>query len=134
MIELDLDNASVDDVIREYICIRNMLAAERKTFSQLEGVLKSDMEQLSMWLRDLGDKIGTDQFKTKGGVAYRSENKSYRVGNWDDVLDYIKETGNWQMLEKRIGKNATKEIHDETGKIPPGVDFSLEVDFKVRKG
>jgi hypothetical protein len=36
-------------------------------------------------------------------------------------------------LEKRIAKLATKEIYEETGQLPPGVEYEQEIDFVVRK-
>jgi hypothetical protein len=36
-------------------------------------------------------------------------------------------------LEKRVAKNATKEVHDATGHVPPGVEYVAEVEFDVRR-
>jgi hypothetical protein len=60
--------------------------------------------------------------------------KTYvRVGDWAVVLKFIQKTKNWQMLEKRIGKVATMEIMEDTGEIPPGVEYVEEIDFQVNK-
>src|SRR5574337_1245676 len=91
------------------------------------------MEKISMWLRDKGDELGVDSFKTQYGTAYRSIKTSYRVGNWDEFVGWIRDTGNFQCLEKRVAKLATKEIHDESGVVPPGVEYSAEVEFDVRR-
>lgn len=126
-------SAKVNQVIKKYIEIRNHLDATRKAQNELEKELKHNLERLSMWLKEYADKEGVTSVATEYGTAYRVTKDWVRVGNWEDVLAFIKKTGNFQMLEKRIGKLATKEIMDETGKIPPGVEYSQEIEYQVRK-
>lgn len=128
--------ANVDEVVGKVIEIRDKLAAERKRFNNFEAKAKGDIERLEMWLRERADQQGVNGFKTDSGTAYRKTKESYRVGNWDEVLEFIIETGQWQMLEKRIAKNATKEIWDElveSGKAVPGVVYIQEIVFEVRR-
>lgn len=123
----------VDELVKSYVETRNFLATKRQEWEDLERAMKDIMARISMALRDKGDHLGVDSFKTAYGTAYRSVKTSYRVANWDQVLEYIRRTGNYQILEKRVGKLATKEIHDATGEVPPGIDFAAEVEFLVRK-
>ena len=114
---------------------RDELRAKQQAFKLEEDAMKLRMEQISMWLRDKADELGVDSFKTQFGTAYRSVKTSYRVatGGWDAFIGWVKETGNFQCLEKRVAKLATKEIHDDTGAIPPGLDYVAEVEFDVRR-
>ena len=122
----------VADLVKMYIQTRDFLAQERRQFETVEARLNDLLLRLGMCLRDKGDELGVDSFKTEFGTAYRSVKTSYRVGNWDTVWAFIQSSGNYQMLEKRVGKNACKEIHQATGEVPPGVEFSQEVTFNVR--
>jgi hypothetical protein len=36
-------------------------------------------------------------------------------------------------LEKRVAKNAAREIHAAEGAIPPGIDYFAEFEVKVRR-
>ena len=123
---------SVTELVQMYIQTREFLSQEKKAFDTLEANMKDMMSRISMCLRDKGDTLGVDSFKTPFGTAYRNIKKNYRVGNWELTLQYIKDTGNYQILEKRVGKNACKEIHEATGVVPPGVEFSQEVEFNER--
>lgn len=126
---------SIDEAIEAYVNTRDELRAKQQAFKLEEDTMKANMEQISMWLRDKADELGVDSFKTQFGTAYRSVKTSYRVatGGWDNFIGWVKETGNFQCLEKRVAKLATKEIHDDTGEIPPGLDYVAEVEFDVRR-
>lgn len=126
---------SIDEAIEAYVNTRDELRAKQQAFKLEEDAMKANMEQISMWLRDKADELGVDSFKTQFGTAYRSVKTSYRVatGGWDAFIGWVKETGNFQCLEKRVAKLATKEIHDDTGAIPPGLDYVAEVEFDVRR-
>ena len=126
---------SIDEAIEAYVNTRDELRAKQQAFKLEEDAMKLRMEQISMWLRDKADELGVDSFKTQFGTAYRSVKTSYRVatGGWDNFIGWVKETGNFQCLEKRVAKLATKEIHDDTGAIPPGLDYVAEVEFDVRR-
>ena len=125
----------IDEAIAEFVKVRDELAVKRKAFNEYEATHKMYLEKISMWLRDKGDELGVDNFKTRSGTAFRSVKTSYRVAGagWDEFIDWNKETGNFQCLEKRVAKNATKEIHDETGAVPPGIEYHADVEFDVRR-
>lgn len=125
--------ASVDEAIEKYVELRDFMSAETKKYNELEAGIKGELEKISMWLRDKGDALGVDSFKTKCGTAFRSVKTSYRIGAWEEYIEWIKATGNFQCLEKRAAKLAVKEIHDVTGIIPPGLNYSAEVEFSVRR-
>ena len=129
----DISFASIDDAINVYVATRDALAEERKSYNVYEAKAKNYMDRIEMFIKDKADEIGVDSFKTKSGTAYRTVKTSYRVGNWDAYLNWLKETNNFQCLEKRAAKNAVKEIHDETGEIPPGLEYVAEVAFDVRR-
>lgn len=124
---------SVDEAIEKYVELRDFMSAETKKYNELEAGIKGELEKISMWLRDKGDALGVDSFKTNHGTAFRTVKTSYRVGTWDEFISWIKSTGNFQCLEKRAAKLAVKEIHDVTGVVPPGLDYSAEVEFSVRR-
>ena len=125
----------IDDVVARYVELRDELDLKRKEYQEFEKDQKEKMERLSMWLRDKSDDLGVNSFNTPHGTAYRSTKTYARVSNWDKVLKFIQDTGNWQMLEKRIGKLPTIEIIDDLGIEPSdiGVEYGADIDMLVRK-
>lgn len=125
--------SDISSAVGAYVQLRDQLSEERKSWEMHEREVKDEMERISMWLRDKGDELGVDSFNTPHGTAYRNIKHSYRIEDWDTYAKWILETDNLQCLEKRPAKLAVKEIHDETGDIPPGLYQQVEVEFNVRR-
>jgi hypothetical protein len=131
--ENELKGKSIDELVKMGVEIRDELREEGRKFKKFEASAKEMLEKIGMALKAKGDELGVDSFKTSEGTAYRNLKESYRVGVWDKVLPFIIENKYWHMLEKRIGKLATKEIHKSTGTIPPGVEYVVEEVFVIRR-
>lgn len=129
----DVNFSNVADAIETYIKTRDDLDQHRKAYNQYEANAKNYLDRIEMWVKTQADALGVDSLKTSRGTAFRSVKTSYRVGNWDDYITWIKETDNFHCLEKRAAKNAVKEIHDDTGEIPPGLNYHAEVTFDFRR-
>lgn len=129
----DINFANVADAIDTYIKTRDDLDKNRKAFNQYEATAKHYMDRIEMWVKDKADSMGLDSLKTSRGTAFRSVKVAYRVGDWESYIKWIQDTGNFHCLEKRAAKNAVKEIHDETGEIPPGLSYHAEVGFDFRR-
>lgn len=127
-----LAQMKVDELISTYIKARNQLATDRKAYKQREERVKTHMSIISMLLRDRGDIAGVDSFATAEGTAYRNRKETYRVAVWDEVAKYVLETGNIHILQKRVSPNAVKEIRDEAGEAPPGLEHVVTEEFAVR--
>lgn len=129
----DLNFENIDQAIATYIATRDDLDKERKAYNAYEARSKNYMARIEMFVKDKADELGMDSVRTPSGTAFRSVKTSYRVGSWDEFVEWLKRTGNFQCLEKRAAKNAVKEIHDDTGEIPPGLEHHVEVGFDFRR-
>lgn len=128
----ELAKLKVDELIDTYIQARNQLATDRKGYKAREAAVKTHLSVISMLLRDRGDTIGVESFRTDKGTAYKNVKERIGVETWDDLVAYIKETGNFQVLQKRVAPNAAKEIREVDGVLPPGLSSEIEVEFAVR--
>jgi hypothetical protein len=127
-----LDFEKVDDAIEAFVEMRNVKRKFDKEAKEKSAEMEFFLDSISMWLRDKADAIGVDSFVSKQfGTAYRNTKKSYRVEDWDAFIEYIKETDNFQLLERRVAKKAAAEIHAEERAIPPGLLYVEEVEFNV---
>lgn len=134
MLDINLKELSIKEMLEAYMNTRDALDVRRKEYQTYEASAKDLLERISMALRDKADEQGVDNFTVKGfATAYRNVKTSYRVNDWNSVVRYIQDTGNFHILEKRVAKLAVAEIHKETGDIPPGLDFNMEVEFNVRR-
>lgn len=123
----------MDDLVEKYIAVRDRkaeIAAEYKAkiakcdevLDRIEGALLAQFQQL-----------GVESVRTKVGTAYCSHRTSATVADWDAALEYIKQTDNWQLLERRVSKKDIEEFKGEHGDLPPGVNWRDEVVVNVRR-
>lgn len=103
---------SIADAIKKYVEIRDALKVFNAKAKLVDDNVKEDLSKISMWLRDKGDEFGVDSFKSNYGTAFRSVKTSYRMGDWTAFIKWVEKQKMFQCLEKRVAKNATKEIHD----------------------
>ena len=129
------EKQSIGETIEEYVLMRDMLKEKRRDFKEFEAGVKADMEGLEAEILDQQRSIGVTSLSTERFTAFQTTKEFFRVGDWDAIIAYIKKSGNYQMLEKRIGKLATKEIIDTEGISADsiGVDYTAEVHVQIRK-
>lgn len=123
--------STVDQAVEKFVELRDKLRDHQRSAKVIEDDLKFRMDQISMWLRDRAEELGVESFKTKSGTAYKSLKESYRVNNWDDFIAFVKENDCFHLLEKRVAKNAAREVHKESGEVPVGLEYSSEIEFNV---
>lgn len=127
-------NAAI--LIEKYIEIRDCLNTERKKWKELEDHMKSDLGKIEAAILRFQDNIGTESISSKLGTAFRTKKEYYQMGDWNTFLDFILKTKNYQMLEKRVAKKATKEVLESNKDLAPeriGVRYSSEYTIQIRR-
>ena len=125
--DVQLGEMPVIELIKEYRALRDQLATERKAYKQRESKMKTQMGVISMVLRQKGDDLGVDNFKTEQGTAYRNRTEKIRVQNWDEFLPWMIESGNFHLVQKRVSPNSVKEIRDaKRAELERAIDHRLE--------
>lgn len=123
----------MDDLVTKYIALRDKkaeIAAEYKgKIAKLDDILTKIEGVLLLKFRELG----VESVRTGEGTAYMSRRSTASVADWDATLDYVKKTGQWQLLEHRVSKQAVQEFKDEVGELPPGINWREEVTVNVRR-
>lgn len=132
-IEEDLNFETVDDAIKTYVATRDALDAERKAYNQYEALAKAYMGRIEEFVRLAADEMGVESFRTNSGTAFRTVKTAYRVTDWDAYWDWLRQNNFSHCVEKRAAKLAVAEIHQDTGEVPPGLDFFTEVVFDFRR-
>lgn len=133
LVPVELDGMRVDALIQTYIDARNQLATDRKAYKAREAKVKLHLSMISMMLMDKADKAGgVDTLATDKGTAYRKVKETFSVSNWDDLVAYVKISGNFSVLQKRVSPNAVKEVREQEGELPGGIEPRVEVEFAVR--
>jgi len=125
---------TIEDAIKTFVEMRDELTIKRRAYEAEETAYKEEMDKIQMWLRDKADELGVDSFASRTyGTAFRSVKTKYQVADFDSFLTWMKETDNFQCVERRVAKLATAEVHNDTGAVPPGINYLVEVTFDVRR-
>lgn len=130
----ELADAKVDDLFATYIELRNQLSTDRKGYKARESKVKAQMATVASILLNRSLALGVSGLSAPTGTGYQQTKESFRVApdGWKSLTDWVAETGNFHVLQKRVSPNAVKEVREETGSEPPGLEVIKEQTFVVR--
>jgi len=124
---------TVDEVIQAYLKYRHQKEAiEAETKEKVKGI-KDKMLKLEAWIKEKADADGVTSFKTGHGTAFLTTNDFANVADWDQVLNFVKENEAYDMLEKRVSKNAVRGYIEQNKAVPSGVNYGTRIDVNIRK-
>jgi hypothetical protein len=124
--------SKVDGLILMYREIRDQLGTDRHGWKARDELMKRRMLLISSELMRRGEALGVDSFRTDQGTAYKHTKEKFKIENWDEVREYLDETHNYHILQKRVSPDAVRGIRTEDGSLPKGVGVFEEVEFAVR--
>lgn len=124
---------NIDDVVATYMKLRSQKDAIEAEVKDSVAVIKSKMEKLEAWIKDQADQQGVTSFKTKHGTAFLTTTDYAQVGDWDAVLNFIRDNEAFDMLEKRVSKIAVRGYIEHTKSVPPGVNYGTKLEVNIRK-
>jgi len=123
----------MEDVVKAYITLRNQKDSIEGEVKEKVKSIKEKMAKLEAYIKKEADEQGVTSFKTGYGTAFVTTTDFAQVADWDAILGFIKDNGAWDMLEKRVSKNAVRGYIDEHNKVPSGVNYGTRIDINVRK-
>jgi hypothetical protein len=124
---------TVDAVIDTYIKLRSQKEVIEADVKEQVAGIKEKMGKLEAWIQAKSDETGVKSFKTDHGTAFMSTTDFASVGNWDEVLGFIKDNEAYDLLNKAVNKKAVREYLDVSGAVPPGVNFGTKLSVSVRR-
>lgn len=121
-------------IIAKYIELRDEVEAITNAAAAQCAAKKTVMATLLAALKKKFNETGETSVKTDAGTAYVENVTACRVANWDTVIQFIKETENWGLLKRDVSKTAVSEYTEQNGVLPPGINWTVIKDVKVRRG
>jgi len=126
---------TMDMVIGAFIQTRTDIAELESRISEHKQ-LQSRREEYMMGLLT---EAGVTSMASKHGTVYTTTAESVTVADAETFFDWVKETGNFDCLEKRAAKTAVLEImgdKEDSGRPnppPPGLNYVSIRKIGVRK-
>jgi len=120
-------------LVEKYISLRDRKQAIVNEAKEKAAKFDAVLDKMEGMLLSTFNDLGMDSVKTSAGTAYKSTRTSATVADWDSVLNFIRDTEAFNMLERRVAKAAVVEYRDANGALPPGIDWREEVTINVRR-
>jgi hypothetical protein len=127
-------NPMLERMIGAYMKIRDRRAEIKREFTEEDNELKRKHGLIEAALMKMMQQVGSETLTVKGtGMAYLTTKTFTKGKDWDALWKYIEESGNLDLLQRRISSKAVQEYMDANeGELPPGVDVSQERAVVVR--
>ena len=124
----------LSDAVKLYIQLRDKKAQMKAEFEASLQPITEKMDKLEAKLLEVFQKTGTDSVKTEFGTAYASTRTSVSVADRDAFLAFIRETGDFNMLDVRPSRSAVPEFAAANdGELPPGINMRVERVVNIRR-
>jgi len=124
---------AIGDVIKTYITLREqkeaIVAGQKDALTSID----EKMNKIEAWIQTQSDATGVTSFKTDHGTAFMTTSDFASVGDWDAVLEFVKEHDAWDMLTKGVSKKAVRAYIDSDKVVPSGVNFGTKVGVSIRR-
>ena len=123
-----------DAIVAKYVEIRDLkkskedahkaeIAEINRRLEVIEGYLLADMRQK-----------GETSFSTPSGTAFVKTNEYIKVADKEVFLAWVKEQGDLNFLTVAAAKTQVLEYKNDTGILPPGLNYVANTEIGVRRG
>ncbi len=126
--------ATADQVIARYVEIRDKRSEIKKAYDTEDKVLKAALEKLEVWLLAKFEEVGSDQFKSVHGVAFRQIDTQVSCNDWTNFWPKMAELGRYDFMQKRLSAKAVQDYLAEEGHEDlPGITTFNEYKVGIRR-
>lgn len=115
------------------IKIREKRSALKKEYETADAELISQTETLEAFLLKTLDTMGVKRMATDNASFYKEKTMKPHCTDWSALYAHIKETGDFDALEKRVTKSYVEAYIKEHETPPPGVSTHEEWVVRVRR-
>ncbi len=128
------EETKVDERIKQYVSVRDMIAAlKERQEAELKPLLEVQ-EALSGWLQEFMAKNNLDNVKSaKYGTAHFTTRYTTSLADPDAFMKFVIATNSFDMLDKRANSTAVKEYVQEHNSLPPGCNLNAIKTVGVRR-
>lgn len=125
--------ATLDQITEYYVSLRDYRSQLKKQYDEADSTAKDSMAALETEIMRRFNEMGVESAKTSHGTAYIARTIQPTCTDWTAFWTHIQTSGNFDLLQKRVGVNAIKTVIDETGAPPPGIEVTTVRNINIRK-
>lgn len=113
--------------------LREQRSELKKAFEEKDKVLRAMQERGENWLLQHMHETGHDSFKAGGATVFTKTNHRYSFGDWNGFAEWVKQTGEIDLLQHRVSSTNMGTYLKEHGELPPGIKQDPVVSVNIRK-
>ncbi len=119
--------------VAQYLQLRAKRKAMAEAYDQQDKPYAEMENLLSGLILQHLEAVGADNIKTPAGTCYRSEKSTASLEDPDLFMKHVKETEQFDLLDRKANVTAVKAyIAEHGGALPPGVKISTRLTLGVR--
>lgn len=125
---------NTSEIIGKYIEYRDFLAKRQEAFDLEIKPYQDAMTVLSGAMQLQLIEAKEESVRTEAGTAYLSTTLHARVKDRDALMNFIRESDEFDLLTAAVSKDAVKAYLDEhQGALPPGVETTFITKCNFRR-
>lgn len=133
MTDTVVQSTKVDQIVEKYIALRDKKSALKKQYDASVLEIDNAMERVENYLLGLMNEAGLKTMNTGLGTVLTVIKSSASCADWPLVLDFIKKNERWDMLVKKVTKEAVESYRDEHQDLPPGINWTELRTVQIRR-
>jgi hypothetical protein len=124
-----------DKRVGQYVALREKIREMDEEHKERTAKPRELLKTLNnLFLKHLND-IKADNVSVKGvGTVYRTVRASTPLEDPQAFLDFVIETQDWDLLDRKANVTAVQDYMQKTGELPPGVKLNRDMVAGVRRG
>lgn len=120
-------------VVDRMLALRERRAKLKKEFEEQDRKLREMYERGENWLLKHLQDTGHKSFKVDGATVFTKTNNRYSFGDWAAFSEWVKKTGEVELLQHRVSSTNMEAFTKENGELPPGIKKDPVVSVNIRK-
>lgn len=122
---------TLDSLVRTLSLLKGRKSELTAKYDEIARTIQQGIDLTETNIRAALAANGLKQARTEHGLVTLNTKRRHYANDWEAYYAYIIATGNFGLLQKRIGESALNAVLDETGVLPPGVTFTDVVEVKL---
>lgn len=123
-----------EKVVAQMVAFRDQIAELKRKHSEELAPIQAKMEKGEAWLLDQINQAGVTTMKCPAGTVYITEVVSVTAADKAGFSEYIRSSGEIELLDMRPNKAAIKEYMERhKGDLPPGITTRTERSLNLRR-
>lgn len=124
---------NIEKRIGQYIMVRDAMERLEEKQKVERRPLQQMLDQLGGVLQKFLDENNLESLRTDAGSCYTSVRHTASVQDPDAFMTFVKETQNFDLLERRANATAVRDYVKDHGHLPTGVNLNAISSVGVRR-